>query len=179
MKKPARGSGQTSIAGIGDLILLTLLLLTGMALFAPLQEGWRLEKRLRAVQATLNDLEILYPVYVEIATLDKPARWPSLKLPVAQKLSKEEVPELPTRFARMAGECELEFISATPRVRNSGSAENYLEVEISVAGAYGRLEPFAAGLARLPVLDSIRKVEIRRETGREQFNILVRLLLAG
>ena len=179
MKKPARGSGQMSIAGIGDLILLTLLLLTGMALLAPLQEGWRLEKRLRAVQATLNELEILYPVYVGISTLDKPDRWASLVLPAPQKLSKEEVPELPARLAQLAGEGGLEFSSATPRVRNSGSAENDLEVEISAAGAYGRLEPFLAGLARLPVLDSIRKLEIRRETGREQFNIRVRLLLEG
>ena len=166
-----------SIAGIGDLILLTLLLLSGMALFAPFQEGWRLEKRLRESRLKLDELQILYPIYVEISTLDKPVQWAALKVPESQKLSGDEVPDLPARFTQLASECQLELKAATPRLNDD--ADNSLNVEINVSGSYDQLNQFLTSLARLPMLDSIRRLEIRREKMNEQFNILLRLALKG
>ena len=167
-----------SIAGIGDLILLTLLLLSGMALFAPLQESWRLEKRLRESRLKLDELQVLYPIYVEISALDKPAQWAPLKVPDSQKLSGDEVPDLPARFTQLASECQLEFKAATPRL-NSDDSDNSLNVEVNVSGSYDQLNQFLTSLARLPMLDSIRRLEIRREKMNEQFNILLRLALKG
>ena len=176
MKKPMRNSGQMSIAGIGDLILMTLLLLTGMALMVPLQEGWRLEKRLQVAQARLDELQELYPLYVEISTLDKPAKWQQLVTPVPEKLSEGEVPDIPARFAEIATRYQLELIAATPRLNND-DVVNCLDVEISASGPYSQLNAFLANLAQLPMMDSIRKLEIRRESPNEQFKILVRLAL--
>ena len=121
---------------------------------------------------------MLYPLYAELAALDSPARWPSLKLPIPAVLSEHEVTAIPERFRKLAEECQVELGAVSPRVEtDSATGRRHLGVELRATGPYRQLRELLVGLAQMPVLERIDKLEVRREALHEQFTIWARLAL--
>ena len=67
----------------------------------------------------------------------------------------------------------------SPRVETDAAGHRYLAVELRAAGSYRQLKSFLMELAQLPVLERIERLEVKRETLQEEFDVLTRLALEG
>ncbi len=178
MKKSANHAGQMIMGGFGYLIIAALLIFAAASLYVPLQNWRRLNRDLGQARQRLDEVQVLHPLYVELAGMDSPARWPGLKLPTPLKLSEGEVTAIPERFQQLAAGCQVELGAVSPRVMtDAASGRRFLGVELKATGSYGQLKKLLIGLAQMPALERIAKLEVRRETLHEQFNILTQLAL--
>ncbi len=163
---------------LGYMIILALLVLAGLNLFSPILDWRRLNRQLEKDRQRLDELQVLYPVYAELAGMDRPAKWPTLKLPGSQKLSESEVTTIPERFMQLATRCQVELGAVSPRVATeTESGRRYLSVELRGTGPYRQLKELLISLTQMPMLERIETVEVRRETLHEEFTILTQLAL--
>lgn len=169
--------GEAALSSMGYLALMVLLVLVAASLFAPLRSWRKLNRALYAAQMRLDELQVLYPLYAELAGMDSPAKWPGLTLPVPQKLTEAEVTTIPERFAQMATNCLVELGAVSPRVETDDMGRRYLAVNLRATGSYRQLKAFLMGLIQMPVLEEIERLEVRRETLSEEFNVSARLAL--
>ena len=178
MKTRAPLNGQVLMGGLGYLIIVALLIFAAANLLIPIRDWQRLNRDLDQARQRLDELQVLFPLYSELVRMDSPQRWPGLKLPVPQTLTEHEVTAIPERFQRLAADCQVELGAVSPRVMtDAASGHRYLSVELKATGTYAQLKDLLLGLAQMPVLERITKLEIRRETLHEQFNILAQLAL--
>lgn len=174
----ARMSAHGFVNNCIPLVILVLVVLAGMNLYHPLRNWRQLNRDLDEARRRLDELQVLYPLYAELASLDSPVKWPGLKPPVSQQLSEKEVSAIPDRFLDMAARCRLELGTVSPRVETDDAGVRRLNVELRGTGPYGQFKPFLMELAQMPVLARIQRVEIRRESAPdEQFTILAQLAL--
>lgn len=177
MKNHIDVHGQVVMTGLSHLSLLALIALAGIALYAPIRENQNLKRDLDDTRRQLDQLEILFPLYAELASMDTPARWDGLELPDAKQLTEKEVVVIPERFKEMASKCSIELSSVSPRVIHDDAAGRLLCVDIQATGPYQQLRPLLIELIRTPVLTGISKLEVRRQALNELFNIQVNLAL--
>ena len=170
-------SGQGLISGFSHLVILVLLAMAAVALCAPLRNGYQLRQDLEAARRRLGELEVLYPLYAELVAMDQPARWPGLDASPRQKLTEPEVVSVPERFRNIADACEVELGAVSPQVEKTEAGEPCLRVDIRANGTYGQLKDFLMGMASLPELVCIEKIEVNREDRKEQFHIIAQLAL--
>lgn len=165
---------------IGSLVqmsLMVLLVAAGAALYLPLREARMLKAQLESSRMRLSELELLRPLYQELAGLDTPSKWPSLVFPARQRLTEKDIQGVPDECMRMATNCLVEVSSVSPRVLSDEDGPRYLGVELRGTGPYVQIKSFLMGLVQMPTLERIEKLEIRRETLQEQFVVVVRLAL--
>ena len=178
MNSRARLNRTGSMGRLGYGLILALLVLAGVNLLGPILNWRRLDKQLDEGRRRLDELQVLYPVYVELASLDSPAKWPALTLPRPQQLSEGEVAAIPERFMQLAASCQVELGAVSPRVATEAeSGRRCLSVELQGTGPYRQLKPLLLGLAQMPTLERIDALEIRREALHEQFTIVAQLAL--
>ncbi len=178
MKTRAHPNGHVVMSGFGYMIILSLLILAGANLYGPFRDWRRLNRELEDARQRLDELQVLYPLYAEMASMDSPAKWPGLKLPIPKKLSESEVTAIPERFMQMAASCQVELGAVSPRVvTDAETGRRYLSVELHAKGPYQQLKTLLINLAQMPVMERIDKLEVRREAMNEQFNILAQLAL--
>ena len=91
MKTRAHLRGTGVLSGIGYLAIVALLVMAAVNLYRPLRDELRLKREMTEARTRLEELKILHPLYVELAGLDRPAKWPGLALPEPRKLSEGEV----------------------------------------------------------------------------------------
>jgi len=179
MKTRARRHGSGVIGNVGYLVVAALLVLAAANLFGPVRNWFRLNREMGAVRTRLDELRILYPLYAELAGLDRPAQWPGLALPVPRKLSESEVTAIPDRFMEVAVRSGMQLGAVSPRVEADETGHRYLAVELHATGPYRQLHAFLMGLAQMPELERIEKLEVKREALQEEFGVLARLALEG
>ena len=179
MKTRAHLRGNGVLSGLGYLAIVSLLVLAAFHVYRPARDHFRLNRKLSAAQARLDELKILYPLYVELSQLDRPAQWPGLALPESRKLSERDVVGIPERFMGLATRSSLQLGAVSPRVETDAAGHRYLAVELRAAGSYRQLKSFLMELAQLPVLERIERLEVKRETLQEEFDVLTRLALEG
>ena len=63
--------GEAALSSMGYLALMVLLVLVAASLFAPLRSWRKLNRALYAAQMRLDELQVLYPLYTELAGMDK------------------------------------------------------------------------------------------------------------
>lgn len=178
MNPRARFNQNGSLSRLGYGFILALLVLAGLNLLGPVLDWHRLDKQLEESRLRLDELQVLYPVYVELASMDRPAKWPSLTLPRPQKLTEAEVTAITDRFMQLAARCQVELGTVSPRVATEPvSGRRCLNVELQGTGPYRQLKDLLIGLAQMPTLERIVALEIRRETLHEQFTIVAQLAL--
>lgn len=169
--------GHLALSGVGPMVILLLLILAGANLHGPFRNWRRLTGELADARRRLDELQVLYPLYAELASLERPGRWPGLSSPATQALSEPEVAAIPERFMEMAARGGMEIGAVSPRVETDGAGRRRLDVELRGTGPYRQLQPFLMELARMPSLERIQRLEVRREALEEQFAILARLAL--
>ena len=178
MNPRARFNQKASMSRLGYVFILALLVLAGLNLFGPVLDRHRLNKQLDESRLRLDELQVLYPVYVELASMDSPAKWPALALPRPQQLSEGEVTAITDRFMQLAASCQVELGAVSPRVATEAeSGRRCLNVELQGTGPYRQLKDLLIGLAQMPTLERIVALEIRREALHEQFTIVAQLAL--
>lgn len=177
MKTNWRIEGHHIITGFGHLVILALLVMVALALYAPLLQGRALKKDLDEARRRLGELEILYPLYAEWNALNAEPRWEHLAAPPKEKLSAAEVVSVPEQFARVAGECGIELGEVSPSVESDASGQRMLRVGVKARGPYEKLKTYLLGLARMPVLVSLERVEVVPGPSQDQFNIQALLAL--
>lgn len=177
MKTTRRISGQHIITGVGHLVILVLLVMVAVALYAPLRQGGALKRDLAEARKKLGELEILYPLYAELDSLNADPRWEHLAAPPKDKLTAEEVLSVPEQFARVAGECGIELGEVSPSVESDPSGQRMLRVGVKARGPYEKLKSYLLGLAQMPVLVRLERVEVVPGTSLDQFNIQALLAL--
>lgn len=160
-----------------QILLVVLLVGSGAYLYLPLHEGRQLKARLARARAERVELEACYPIYLELARLAVPEKWPELVLPKPEKLSERDIASVTDRFMQIATNNLVELGAASPRVQLDENGHRYLGVELRATGPYLHLRAFLLGLAQMPALERIEKLEIHREALQEQFNVAVRLAL--
>ena len=157
--------------------LMVLLVGAGVCLYLPLREGRQLKDRLESARTELAELEVCFPLYVELARLDVPAQWPDLTLPPPEKLTERDIASVTDRFMQIATNSLVELVTVSPRVQTDEKDGRYLAVDLRATGPYRQLKSFLLGLVQMPPLERIEKLEIRREALQEQFDVAVRLAL--
>ena len=157
--------------------LMVLLVGAGVCLYLPLREGRQLKDRLENAWTELAELEVCFPLYVELARLDVPAKWPDLALPPPEKLTERDIASVTDRFMQIATNSLVELVTVSPRVQTDEKDGRYLAVDLRATGPYRQLKSFLLGLVQMPPLERIEKLEIRREALQEQFDVAVRLAL--
>jgi|GEM_PF-4324218 hypothetical protein len=160
-----------------QILLVVLLVGSGAHLYLPLRASRQLKERLAKARAERVELEACYPIYLELARLDVPAKWPELVLPKPEKLSERDIASVTDRFMQIATNSLIELGAASPRVQLDDQGRRYLAVELRATGPYLQLRAFLLGLAQMPALERIERLEVRREALQEQFNVAVRLAL--
>ena len=98
-------------------------------------------------------------------------------LPKAETLTERDIASVTERFMLVATNSLVELGTVSPRVQLDENNRRYLAVELRATGPYRQLRAFLLGLAQMPALERIEKLEIRREALQEQFNVAVRLAL--
>ena len=169
--------GRLLTNSIVQILLMVLLVITGAYLYVPLREGRQLKERLAQARAEQVELETCYPIYLELARLELPEKWPELVLPKAETLTERDIASVTERFMLVATNSMVELGTVSPRVQLDENNRRYLAVELRATGPYRQLRAFLLGLAQMPALERIEKLEIRREALQEQFNVAVRLAL--
>jgi hypothetical protein len=171
--------GAGFISSFVQTLVLVMLVITAAALYAPLKNYSQLRDDLAAARERHAELKVLYPLYAEIATLDAPEDWTVIQAPVVEALREAEVVEIPARFSDVARACSIELAAVRPRVEQPPGGERFLQVDLLANGPYPQLKDFLVRLARLPMLDRIEQVEVRREGRQEQFHVVAHLALEG
>ena len=179
MKTRAHLRGNGVLSGIGYLAIVALLVLAAIHVYRPVRDHFRLNREISAAQTRLDELTVLYPLYLDLNQLDRPAQWPGLALPELRKLSESDVTAIPERFMALAARSSLQLGAVSPRVETDAAGHRYLAVELRAAGSYRQLKSFLMELAQLPVLERIERLEVKRETLQEEFDVLTRLALEG
>lgn len=179
MKTRAHLRGTGVLGGIGYLAIVALLVLAAVNLYRPLRDELRLKREMAAARMRLDELKVLHPLYEELAGLDRPANWPSLALPESRALSEGDVTGIPERFRDLTARSRLQLAAVSPRVETDATGHRYLAVELRASGPYRQFKAFLEELARLPVLERIDRLEIKREALQEEFSVLTRLALEG
>lgn len=180
MKKNARRRGTGVLGGIGYLAIVALLVLATVNLYRPVQTSYRLGREISAARARLTELKVLHPLYRELIGLERPAQWPDLQLPAPERLDESEVTATPERFMALAEASRLELATVSPRVETDArDGHRYLAVELHASGAYPQLRVFLMALARMPVLERIERIEVKRTALHEEILVLARLALEG
>ena len=100
-------------------------------------------------------------------------------MPDPRKLSEREVVAIPERFMALATRSSLQLGAVSPRVETDAAGHRCLAVELRAAGSYRQLKPFLMELAQMPELERIERLEVKRETLQEEFDVLTRLALEG
>ena len=177
MKTLASIHGDGMIGSLVQMALMVLLVVAGAYLYVPLQTGRQLKKQLALARTKLAELEVLHPLYMELARLDTPSKWPELVLPPPKKLAESDIASVPDSFMQLATNCLVELNSASPRVNIDEDGNRHLNVELRAKGPYAQFKAFLTGLALMPAMEQIEKLEIRREALQEQFAVAVRLAL--
>jgi len=177
MKINHRIAGHHIITGLGHLVILVLLVMVAAALYAPLLQGRALKRDLAQARSKLSELEILYPLYAELNGLNADPRWEPLFAPPREKLNAADVVAVPEQFARVADECGVELGDVSPAVESDASGQRMLRVGVKARGPYEKLKSYLLGLARLPVLIRLERVEVIPAASQDQFNIQVLLAL--
>lgn len=172
-----RGAGV--ISGFAQALVLAMLIVTAVALYAPLKNHYRLRGELASTRERIAELEVLYPLYAEIATMDEPEDWSIVQAPVVEELREAEVVEIPARFSEVARDCSIELAAIRPRVEQPPGGKRFMQVDVLANGPYLQLKDFLMRLARLPVLEGIEQIEVRREGRQEQFHVVAHLALQG
>ncbi len=175
MRFRRRGHGMIPL--LVALVLLALLAAAGAGLYRPVREWARLRRDLAAARTRLDDLKVLYPLYAELAALDGPAQWPNLKAPPPRRLAGPEVTAIPERFVEIAGRCGMELGAVSPQVQSDETGRRFLRVEVRLSGPYVSLQPLLRELVRMPEMERLDKLEIRRESLNEEYGIWARLAL--
>ena len=157
--------------------LMVLLVGAGVCLYLPLRESRQLKDRLENAWTELAELDVCFPLYVELARLDVPAKWPDLALPPPEKLTERDIASVTDRFMQIATNSLVELVTVSPRVQTDEKDGRYLAVDLRATGPYRQLKSFLLGLVQMPPLERIEKLEIRREALQEQFDVAVRLAL--
>ncbi len=179
MKTRVRLRGNGVLSGIGYLAIVALLLLAGTNLYGPVRNWFRLNREIAAARARLDELRVLHPLYVELTDLDNPAQWPGLALPVPDKLSEADVTGIPERFMAVATHSQMQLSAVSPRVEADALDRRYLAVELHASGPYRQFKAFLMGLAQMPVLERIERLEVKREALQEEYGVWTRLALEG
>jgi len=177
MKMNRSIAGHYIVTGFSHLVLLVLLVVVAAALYAPLLQGRALKKDLAQARAKLGELEILYPLYADLSGLNADPRWEPLFAPAREQLSAADVVAVPDQFARVAGECGVELGEVSPTVESDPAGQRFLRVGVKARGSYEKLKSYLLGLARMPVLVRLERVEVVPATSQDQFNIQVLLAL--
>lgn len=177
MKTPGSIYGHVVANSLFQITLLVLLVAAGAYLYVPLRTGWQLKDRLAKARTELAELVVLYPLYIELARLEVPSNWPEMELPPSTKLSERDITSVPESFMQVATNCQMELGAVSPRVHVDEAGQRYLSVELRATGPYRQLKAFMLGLAQMPALERIDKLEIRREALQEQFNVVARMAL--
>lgn len=177
MKSLAAILGNLLTNSLVQLILMVLLVGSGANLYVPLREGRQLKDSLEKARTELAELDVCYPIYLELARLDAPTQWPDLVPPPPEKLSESDLASVTERFMRIATNSQVELGNVSPRVNLDEQGKRYLGVELRATGPYGQLKPFLLGLVQLAELERIEKLSVRREALQEQFDVAVRLAL--
>jgi hypothetical protein len=165
--------GRFSTARSVLLVLLLIVLL--FAIVLPLREGLRIRDQVAQARRQLADLKVLYPLYSEIMTMEKPGQWPSLQARERTPLKETEVVDMPPRILALAARASVELSTVSPRVTSNEDGTRWLAVEIRALAPYDNLRHFLLGLVQSPPMQSFERIELRRDFGREQAHIIVRL----
>jgi len=177
MKPLASIHGNGMVGSLVQMALIVLLVLAGAYLYVPLHTQRQLKNKLEAARTELSELEILHPLYVELAMLDKPSKWPALAIPPPRKLSERDIKSVPESFMQLATNCLVELSTVSPRVQADEQGGRHLGVELHATGPYPQIKAFMLALVQMPGLERIERLEIRREALQEQFQVAVRMAL--
>jgi hypothetical protein len=158
-------------------VLVLLLVAVLLAIVLPVRNGFRIRAEVAAAKRQLADLKVLHPLYAELMTMPKPAHWPDLRSGARTPLKDGDVVEIPKQIATLAARASAELSTVSPRVGGDAEEGRWIEVEIRALAPYENLRHFLTSLAQLPSMDRFERIELKRDFGREQAHIVVRLML--
>lgn len=158
-------------------VLVLLLIAVLFVIVLPVRNGFRIRADVAAARQQLADLKVLHPLYAELMTMPKPAHWPDLRGGPRTPLKDADVVGVPKQVTALAARASVELSAVSPRVGGNAEDGRWLDVEIRALAPYENLRHFLTSLVQLPSMDRFERIELKRDFGREQAHIVVRLML--
>ncbi|HMO04890.1 MAG TPA: hypothetical protein PKC67_05250 [Kiritimatiellia bacterium] len=167
--------GRFTASRSATLVILLVAVLLAIAL--PLRNGFRIRTDVAAAKQQLADLNVLHPLYTELMSLEKPANWPALRSGTRAPLKESDVVDVPKQITSLAARASVELSAVSPRVGGDEDGTRWLDVEIRALAPYENLRHFLTSLVQLSSMERFERIELKRDFGREQAHIVVRLTL--
>ncbi|MCG8615541.1 MAG: type II secretion system protein M [Desulfobacterales bacterium] len=129
----------------------------------------RVQTELEGETAKLRRLETLFPVQARAGALEKVRFSFKHPLPESAPVPRRELPQLPDRLARMAGEEGLELSSVEFDLNALTDTSRQISVTLSTRGGVNALRQFLIRLIRHRAFDGISRLDITpgRDENRE------------
>jgi len=162
----------------GCLLAFLGLLLAGalIRLLLVLRTQVLLERAIAAAVVQRQIQEQLHPVYRDLVALDRMADRDALALPPRLPLRQDDVINVSAELGRIAS--EYEFVPGEIQIQVAGEGPSrYLKVELPAEGSYRRLGSLLADLIRLPSIEALQRVSVRRDGETDHVKIDLRLAI--
>lgn len=162
--------------GLGLLLLAAAAyVLVGLSL----REHTRLTSELADVAERTRRQQELMPTWASIAGLSQNASLGAINVPKAEPVPRTRVYLMPEQISHMAQAVGLESLEVTLNPASLGQDPSSIQIQGVFSGQLDAVREFLMGVARMPSLARIERVELRAADGRLELFLQLRIALAN
>ncbi len=136
------------------------------------------DREIKAIRYQIEGQKVVLPVYSDLLNKMRVSGPEVLTFPIKIRLSKDKIEEIPVRFAEIAKKCNLEAVSIIPDVMSLDRDSGLLLVNAFVKGDFFDFRKFLIELGRVPYLEHIERVHIKRTMKGKELRVKIWLALS-
>jgi len=144
-----------------------------------IKENARLTSEIADTAERTRRQQALMPAWASIAGLSQNATLGVLSVPKAEPVPRTRVYLMPEQLAHMAQAVGLESLEVTLNPASMGQDPSSIQAQGVFSGQLGAVREFLMGVARMPSLARIERVELRAADGRLELFLQLRIALAN
>jgi hypothetical protein len=159
-------------------LCLVILLIFYLAALYPYQRALdAIDAKTVQVTNILKKQQILLPLYEQMAKGNENAIRGTLPVPDMKPLPRGGVDTVSSLFQKIADESGMQLVSVRPDLLTVTKESDDMAVTLLLRGAFFNFRKFLIGVGGVPSLKQVEEIEIRQESGHEQFSLTVRLAI--
>jgi hypothetical protein len=169
----AAASGRLFLVILGGVVLVFILVL-----ILPINHSLKKQdEEIQDLEQKLKDQAMLQPLYLGLtakARFDKPD---GLPVPDPAPLPRADLGKLTELFSAPARDAGLTFVKVQPDINSLREGHGLLLTEVTLLGDFPRLQKYFLGLGRLPFLNHVERVDVRRTKDGDEIGLRLWLAL--
>jgi hypothetical protein len=139
----------------------------------------RLSAELKAVRDQIHRQQVLMPAWASIAASSHNATLGAVSLPAPEPVPRTRVYLMPEQLAHMARAVGVEPLDVTLNPASLGQDPSSIQAQGVFSGSLEGVRELLVGVARMPSLARLERVELRAADGRVEMLLQLRIALAN